>query len=308
MTNNITELASHMRGLAESATMNAELIARLQGLVDDFEPDYIVGVTTKDLGTILDALEAAQAVVVEMRGALATCQYEHKVALARLAELERALVYTAHMGHATPQHMLPPGVCLFDADGVQVTLPEGGVVFAGRTPQYLRDRYAAAGASPQPVAWPIDGDKAKRIAEKHFLTYEVAQAIARDILAGASPVQPKQCWKCGDSDATFQAKCDVPTCEMRGQPSQATNPMTAERAAYFMRRFKREEKLLGPNEQTAIDYVIALLEQPSQVLALSDDEVLGIYAVARGTEIPHSKHIILSIYTAIIAAINAKGA
>lgn len=35
--------------------------------------------------------------------------------------------------------------------------------------------------------------------------------------------------------------------------------MTAERAAYFMRRFKHEEKLLGPNEQAAIDYVLAML-------------------------------------------------
>lgn len=35
--------------------------------------------------------------------------------------------------------------------------------------------------------------------------------------------------------------------------------MTAEKAAYFMRRFKTEEKLLGPNEQDAIDYVLILL-------------------------------------------------
>ena len=36
--------------------------------------------------------------------------------------------------------------------------------------------------------------------------------------------------------------------------------MTPERAAYFMRRFKKEEKLLGPNEQAAIDFVISKLE------------------------------------------------
>lgn len=42
----------------------------------------------------------------------------------------------------------------------------------------------------------------------------------------------------------------------------ATGPMTTDRAAYFMRRFKKEEKLLGPNEQAAVDYVIAMLEQP----------------------------------------------
>ncbi len=35
--------------------------------------------------------------------------------------------------------------------------------------------------------------------------------------------------------------------------------MSPERAAYFMRRFKSEEKLLGPNEQAAVDYVLSLL-------------------------------------------------
>jgi hypothetical protein len=30
-----------------------------------------------------------------------------------------------------------------------------------------------------------------------------------------------------------------------------------------MERFKREEKLLGPNEQAAVDYVIALLQSPA---------------------------------------------
>lgn len=36
-------------------------------------------------------------------------------------------------------------------------------------------------------------------------------------------------------------------------------PMNADKAAYFMRRFKREEKLLGPNEQLAIDFVLSML-------------------------------------------------
>ena len=35
--------------------------------------------------------------------------------------------------------------------------------------------------------------------------------------------------------------------------------MTAHRAAYFMERFKKEEKLLGPNEQAAVDFVIDML-------------------------------------------------
>lgn len=40
--------------------------------------------------------------------------------------------------------------------------------------------------------------------------------------------------------------------------------MTSEKAAHFMRRFKSEEKLLGPNEQNAIDYVLVMLAAAPQ--------------------------------------------
>jgi len=40
--------------------------------------------------------------------------------------------------------------------------------------------------------------------------------------------------------------------------------MTAERAAFFLRRFKNEEKMLGPNEQAAIDFAIAALTQQGE--------------------------------------------
>lgn len=39
-------------------------------------------------------------------------------------------------------------------------------------------------------------------------------------------------------------------------------PMTRERAAYFMRRFCDEEKLLGPNEHAAVEFVLELLAAP----------------------------------------------
>ena len=41
--------------------------------------------------------------------------------------------------------------------------------------------------------------------------------------------------------------------------------MTPSRAAYFMERFKREEKLLGPNEQSAFIYVIDMLEKATAI-------------------------------------------
>ncbi|UOF78429.1 hypothetical protein [Caudoviricetes sp.] len=45
---------------------------------------------------------------------------------------------------------------------------------------------------------------------------------------------------------------------------EPTTKMTAHRAAFFMDRFRREEKLLGPNEKAAVDFVIAMLEAQSK--------------------------------------------
>jgi len=89
------------------------------------------------------------------------------------------------------------------------------------------------------------------------------------------------------------------------QPLQAPsiNQMTTERAAYFMRRFKRDEKLLGPNEQAAVDYVIALLEQPSQAGELSKEAIAAGDAAWMTSDGVDSARV----YWAIIAAINAKG-
>jgi hypothetical protein len=52
---------------------------------------------------------------------------------------------------------------------------------------------------------------------------------------------------------------DAPAHPAEGVPEQTAPGMTAERASYFMRRFLKEEKLLGPNEQAAMHYVISLL-------------------------------------------------
>ena len=45
--------------------------------------------------------------------------------------------------------------------------------------------------------------------------HEKAITALREALA-EQPAQ--QCWKCGDMDAAFQAKCDVPVCGMKEQP------------------------------------------------------------------------------------------
>lgn len=43
----------------------------------------------------------------------------------------------------------------------------------------------------------------------------------------------------------------------------AASPMTADRAIFFLERFKSEEKMLGPNEQAALDFAIAKLAAPA---------------------------------------------
>ncbi|MFG8465948.1 hypothetical protein [Pseudomonas sp. 19064969] len=55
--------------------------------------------------------------------------------------------------------------------------------------------------------------------------------------------------------------------EAAAEQAEAERPeMSPERAAYFMRRFKSEEKLLGPNEQAAVDYVLSLLAQHDRIV------------------------------------------
>ncbi|EMW0997475.1 hypothetical protein AAEK85_000508 [Pseudomonas aeruginosa] len=54
---------------------------------------------------------------------------------------------------------------------------------------------------------------------------------------------------------------------LQSEQAEAERPeMSPERAAYFMRRFKSEEKLLGPNEQAAVDYVLSLLAQHDRIV------------------------------------------
>ncbi|MGU5243995.1 hypothetical protein [Pseudomonas aeruginosa] len=104
---------------------------------------------------------------------------------------------------------------------------------------------------------------------------------ARAALAQPSP----KCATCNDSGQIvvsgphYQGEFQPPEyetepCDMCAQPSpaqaeqaEAERPeMSPERAAYFMRRFKSEEKLLGPNEQAAVDYVLSLLAQHESIV------------------------------------------
>jgi hypothetical protein len=69
--------------------------------------------------------------------------------------------------------------------------------------------------------------------------------------------------------------------------------MNALRAAYFMRRFSKEEKLLGPNEQEAIQYVINMLEN-LEVQTTPEYEVIRSFygnKTASRSRFPLMRHI-----------------
>ncbi len=73
-------------------------------------------------------------------------------------------------------------------------------------------------------------------------------------------------------------------------PDYPASPMTAKRAVYFMERFKREEKLLGPNEQAALDFVITMLEA-TPVPVVGAPPFIDSTAIAMALARPECDHL-----------------
>ncbi|MEC6384341.1 hypothetical protein [Pseudomonas aeruginosa] len=98
-----------------------------------------------------------------------------------------------------------------------------------------------------PHRWSTDLDDVHSSAESLLaLIKDQAPTQAAQGLAGAALAQPSP---------------------LQAEQAEAEGPeMSPERAAYFMRRFKSEEKLLGPNEQAAVDYVLSLLAQHDRIV------------------------------------------
>lgn len=92
---------------------------------------------------------------------------------------------------------------------------------------------ALAEPQQEPVAWPIDGDTARRIADKVCVSYETVQQVARELVA-MQPAQPQQepaCYKHGDELKQGCAWCDK-------QPAQ---PQELARIPVLIKRIEHEK-------------------------------------------------------------------
>jgi hypothetical protein len=74
----------------------------------------------------------------------------------------------------------------------------------------------AAQPEQKPVAWPMDADAAKRIAEKQFVSYEMVQLIAREILA--TPPAAAQPAPATDNTATWSDELALIESVLKGYP------------------------------------------------------------------------------------------
>lgn len=79
----------------------------------------------------------------------------------------------------------------------------------------------------------------------------------------------------GDAANVSRDKHAELVAQLAAAPAQAVatderQRMTAGRASFFMERFLKEEKLLGPNEQAALHFVIDMLAAPAQAVAVPE--------------------------------------
>jgi hypothetical protein len=78
-----------------------------------------------------------------------------------------------------------------------------------------------------------------------------------------------------DTDSIFKAADALLTLPLAvARPEECSGEMTSERAIYFLKRFKGEEKLLGPHERWAIDFAVAAL---AANVSVGDREKSPIY-------------------------------
>jgi hypothetical protein len=104
---------------------------------------------------------------------------------------------------------------------------------------------------------------AKLVAAKAIAELESQEPLAWDLADKVRQDLDRQ--SCPDAFMRIAVESIVKHHPAQPAPVQPLEKsMRVERAAFFMRRFKSEEKLLGPNEQAALDFVIEMLTCQAQ--------------------------------------------
>ena len=100
----------------------------------------------------------------------------------------------------------------------------------------------------------IEADRAQRVPHQVYLSGRTLIDAARRDWPSTATHRARVLDEANALESALLASTPAPA-----QREPAT-PMDAHRAAYFMRRFLHEEKMLGPNEQAALHFTIAALE------------------------------------------------
>lgn len=93
----------------------------------------------------------------------------------------------------------------------------------------------------------------------HVLTARPVEPVQQQPVRGADDLPGT--WEQSDFQGGYaDSTGDQPSEQAQMFPYSAEG-MTPERAIFFLNRFKHDEKMLGPNEQAALEYAIAALEK-----------------------------------------------
>ena len=118
--------------------------------------------------------------------------------------------------------------------------------------------------TPQaPVPAPVGDREALVALHKRFLSWAIGDGLPVDrttspgVVSYHNPVT-RAAWRAVQAAAVPSPAVREPAASLAAVPAEN---MTARRAQFFLERFQREEKLLGPNERAGVAYAIAALER-----------------------------------------------
>ena len=127
------------------------------------------------------------------------------------------------------------------------------------------------------------------------------EALAEESSGTEQPAQ--QCWKCGDMDSAFQAKCSVPACGMKEQPAQQEQEPVAWAESDENGNICWDGDECFADDHAWLERPIPLYTSPpAQRKPLTEEEIIKCWGQASGT-----RHGYVAFARAIEAAHGIKG-